>query len=175
MTTEAQLDVGVLEHGLQPVGEPCPLVNQVDAVAREVAQVTLGRRSRNEAGAQQAMAQQIGQPLGILDIRLAARDRLGVVRIDDEDLALLLEQVEDRTPIRARRLHDHRPAVLSSQPIGERQQIVRHGAVGAYLLVDRPIWLRRQQARHDKLLVDIQATAALVQHPHDPSLLSVSP
>jgi hypothetical protein len=58
--------------------------------------------------------------------------------------------------------------------VGERQQVVRHGAVGARLLVDRPIRLRRQQACHDNLLVDIQPAAALVRHPHDPSLRSVS-
>ena len=39
-----ELDVGVLQHRLQPVDEPCPLVNEVDAIAREVAQVTLSGR-----------------------------------------------------------------------------------------------------------------------------------
>jgi hypothetical protein len=75
--------------------EPCPFVNEVDTRAREVAQMALSR-CWDETGAQQAVAQQgatgrnraqqIGQPLGILDVGLAARDRLGVVGIDDEDL-----------------------------------------------------------------------------------------
>jgi hypothetical protein len=37
----------------------------------------------------------------VLDIRLAARDRLGVVGIDNEDVTLLLEQIEHRTPVHA--------------------------------------------------------------------------
>jgi hypothetical protein len=36
-----QFDIGVLKDGLQPIGEPRALVDQVDAIAREVAQVTL--------------------------------------------------------------------------------------------------------------------------------------
>jgi len=37
------LDVGDLEDGLQLVGEPCPLVDQVDEIAGEVRQVALSR------------------------------------------------------------------------------------------------------------------------------------
>jgi hypothetical protein len=36
-----QFAIGVLKDGLQPIGEPGSLVDQVDAIAREVAQVTL--------------------------------------------------------------------------------------------------------------------------------------
>jgi len=165
----SELDDGVLEHGLQSVGEPCSFVNQVETVAREVAQIAQMalRRRWNEAGAQQPVAQQVRQPLGVLDIGLATGNRLDVIGIDDEDLALLFQQVEHRTPVRPRRLHDHRPTIRCSQPVGERQQIVGHGAVGAHLLVDRPIRRRHQQAGHDKPLVNIQPAAALVHHPYD--------
>lgn len=93
-----ELDVGVLQHRLQPIGQPCPLVDEVDTIAREVAQVTLSGR-RDEARAQQPVAQQVGQPLGIFHIRLATRHRLDVVGVDDQHLALALQQVEDGPPI----------------------------------------------------------------------------
>jgi hypothetical protein len=38
-----RLEVGVLEDGMQSVGGPCPLVDQVDAIAGEVAQVASAR------------------------------------------------------------------------------------------------------------------------------------
>jgi hypothetical protein len=89
----------------------------VDAVAGEVAQVAL-RGGRDAAGAQQAVAQQIRQPLGILDIGLAPRDDLGMLRVDDEDLTVALEQGEHRPPVRPRRFHHHRATAL--QPAANR-------------------------------------------------------
>jgi hypothetical protein len=88
---------------------------------------------------------------------------------------LLLEQIEHRTPVGACRLHDHWPAVLCSQPVGERQQVIRHGAVGAHFFVNGSVDAGGQQARHHKPLVNVQPTAALVQHPHVSPLLSVTP
>src|SRR5262249_1508240 len=48
-----ELNVGVLEDGLQPVGESGPLVDAVDAGAGQVAQVALGGGG-DEAGARAA-------------------------------------------------------------------------------------------------------------------------
>jgi site-specific DNA recombinase len=73
-----------------------------------------------------------------------------------------------------RRFHDHWAATLPSQPVGKREQVGGHGVVGAHLLVNRPVQLRRQQARDDELLVDVEPAAPLMQHAHDPSLLSVT-
>jgi hypothetical protein len=45
------------------------------------------------------MTQQIGQPLRVFHVGLAARRRLDVVGVDDQHLALLLEQVKHWTPV----------------------------------------------------------------------------
>jgi hypothetical protein len=37
----SELAVGVLEDGLQPIGQPCSFVDQVDAITGQVAQVAL--------------------------------------------------------------------------------------------------------------------------------------
>jgi hypothetical protein len=67
----SELAIGVLQHRLQPVGQPRPLIDEVDAIAGQVTQVAL-RGGRNEARAQQSVAQQVRQPLGILNVGLAA-------------------------------------------------------------------------------------------------------
>ncbi len=59
-----------------------------------------------------------------------------MVGIDDQDLALALQQIEHWPPVRPGRLHDHRAAARLAQPVGEREQVVGHGTVGAHLLVD---------------------------------------
>ena len=37
-----QLDVGIFEYGLQPIGQPGPLFDQMRAIARQIAQLPLG-------------------------------------------------------------------------------------------------------------------------------------
>jgi hypothetical protein len=56
----------------------------------------------------------------VRDLRLAARDRLGVVGSDDQDVPVLFEHVEHWPPLGPRRLHDHWPTVLCPHPVGQR-------------------------------------------------------
>jgi hypothetical protein len=72
-----ELDAGVLERRPEPGDEARPLLDRVGAVARQVAAVAL-RRRRDEAGAQQPAAQQVGDLLGVLHVGLAAGDGLDV-------------------------------------------------------------------------------------------------
>jgi hypothetical protein len=95
-----ELDIGGLQHRLPPVGESCPLAGEVNAVARQIAQVALGGGG-DAAGAHEPMAQQVCQPLGVLHIGRAARDRLDVIGVDHHHLALLLQQIEHWPPVRA--------------------------------------------------------------------------
>ena len=77
------------------------LADHLRAVARQVTQLPdlLGR---HEAGPQQPDAQQGGQPLGILDVGLAARHVLDVLGVDQHDFqAGGLQDVEDRLPVDA--------------------------------------------------------------------------
>lgn len=75
-----QLDIGVLEHRLEAVGQARALLDQVRAIARQVAQVALRRRG-DEAAADQPVAQQVGNPLRVFHLRLPPRDGLNVVRV----------------------------------------------------------------------------------------------
>ncbi len=67
----AELDVGILQHLRDPVVHPVELARQFDPVARQVAQF-LNRPRRHETGLQQPVRQQIGDPLGVVLIRLPA-------------------------------------------------------------------------------------------------------
>src|SRR5262245_56779111 len=64
---------------------------------RQVTQLPL-RPRRDEAGTHQAVGQQLGDPLRVLDVGLAARDRLDVRRIEQPHLAGALHQIEDGFP-----------------------------------------------------------------------------
>ena len=55
------------------------------AIAGQFAQFTLGT-VRDEAGAQQTMPQEIGDPLGVFDVRLASWHGFDVLGIDDQHL-----------------------------------------------------------------------------------------
>ena len=75
------------------------------------------------------------QPRGIADIRLAARDVLGVTGVDDHHLeAALIEDLVERDPVDAGRLHRHRldPALL--EPVGQAMQVGGEGPEGPHRL-----------------------------------------
>jgi site-specific DNA recombinase len=74
--------------------------------------------------------------------------------------------------VRPGRHHDHRPAALCPQPIGQGEPIGGHGAEGGYFLPNRPIRSCHQQAGYGELLVDVQTAAALVYHTHGSPFLS---
>jgi len=92
-----ELDVRILQHCLNAVGDASALLDEMHAIACEVAPLSL-RGGGDEAPTHQPMAQQLGQPLGVLDIGLASGHGLDVGGVDDEQLDLALQQVIDRTP-----------------------------------------------------------------------------
>jgi hypothetical protein len=66
------------------------------AIAGEIPQLPNGRRG-HEAAPQQAVFKQVGQPLGVGDVGLAARQDLDVVGVDQLELeAPVLQQVPHR-------------------------------------------------------------------------------
>src|SRR5260221_4841885 len=78
-----QLTGGPFPGLLQPVPLGDPLVAQRGARARQLAQVAW-RPGRDEAGPQQALTQEVGDPLALGPIGRASRDRLALLRIDDQ-------------------------------------------------------------------------------------------
>ena len=83
-TRPAQLDAGVVQELVQPAGFRRPHGFELAPVATDQAQFAqvLGW---NEAGADQAVAAQLGQPFAVGDIGLAAGDVLDMVGVDHPD------------------------------------------------------------------------------------------
>ena len=153
-----QLDVGVFQHLLQAVGEATALFDQALPIAGQLTQFPL-LAVRDETALQQAMLHEGGQPLGILQVRLApwhALDRLGV---DQENLETPFQDVVDRLPVHARALHRHVRHAALGQPISHRLQVSRHGGVLAQFLGDVALLVDRQTADADELLVDVESSA----------------
>ena len=80
-----ELDAGVLEHLVQPVGLALTLADLRLAIARQIAQ-RADRLGRHEAGPQQPGLQQLAQPRGVRDVGLAAGDLLDVAGVDQQQL-----------------------------------------------------------------------------------------
>jgi hypothetical protein len=66
------------------------------------------------------VTQQIGQPFALLDIRLASGHRFDVLRIDQDDRAPILHEVEHRPPEHTRTLEGHDLDPQRLQPIREQ-------------------------------------------------------
>ncbi len=101
-------------------------------IAHQVAQIANGF-GRNEAGFEQAMAQQVGEPFTILNVRFVAGHRLHVLGVDQDDLKAAFQDVEDRSPIDAGAFHGHMGDLADWQPVGQRLQPSRGGGEGAHL------------------------------------------
>jgi hypothetical protein len=99
-------------------------------------------RSRTEARPQKPVRVQLLDPLGIVDVRLPPRHILRVPRVDKQDLeAFRLENLEDRNPVHACRLHRDGRHADTNQPVGEPLQITCERP-------KRPDWLRIGLPRH---------------------------
>jgi hypothetical protein len=93
-----QLDVGSFQHLLQPIDFRRPLAHQRRPIAGHFPQLPL-LLGGHEAGPQQPVAQQVGDPLGILDVALAAGHRLDVLRVDQQQGEVPFQHVVDRLPV----------------------------------------------------------------------------
>jgi len=87
-----QLDVGGLQQLLQPVALGALALHQLAPVAQQLTQGSQ-RLRRHEAGLDQAVTHQIGDPLGILHIGLAARHVADMPRIADDQGEVSLDTV----------------------------------------------------------------------------------
>jgi hypothetical protein len=154
-----QLDIGALQHLLQPIDQTGAFAHKVGTVTGQVAQVAL-RPWRDETGPHQSMTEQLGDPLRVLDIGLAARDRLDVLGIEQPDLEAPLQNVVHRLPILAGALHADVRAAARGQPVGEPQEFVRGGPKGLRLAVALTVGTHHETAHHHRLLVHINSRAA---------------
>src|SRR5262249_6513591 len=110
-----ELDVRRLEDLQDTVRLPGPLLDLPLAVAHHVAQLAL-RRRRHEAAAEQAELAQLGEPLAVAYVRLAARHRLHLLGMDQEERDAALQEIGDGPPVHARRLQRDVRAAGGGEP-----------------------------------------------------------
>ena len=157
LATLASLMLAVFKELQEPVALGRLALHQLAAIAQQLAL----RRRRNEALGDQPMADQIGDPLGVLHIGLAPRHVADVAGIADDQFEMPFQHGIDRAPVNAGALHAdlRHPKLL--QPVPQRLQIARHRPEGPDLL-PRP--LARgvdQDAEDDRLLMHVQPTTPL--------------
>jgi hypothetical protein len=112
----AQLDVGALNQLLNPIGQGGLFPYQTLPVPGQSPQLANGA-GRNEAGREQTMPQQIGQPLGINDIGLAGFVPFGVTGLGENHVQGPFQNVKDGAPLHPRALNRHVRAPLPAEPI----------------------------------------------------------
>jgi hypothetical protein len=93
-----QFDARVFQYLLQPLQFPGPLLHQAGAVSGEIAQPPYSRRG-HEAGPDQAMFDQPGDPCRVGDVGLAAGDVAHVPGVEQLQFEGVFEQVVDRFPL----------------------------------------------------------------------------
>lgn len=147
---------------MEPLRLAATLLDQPPSVADELAQLALTAVG-DVAAAEEAVAEEVGDPLGVLHIGLAPGDGLDVAGVDDEQPEVgPLEQVVDRLPIDARALHRDLGHAQTEQPVGQREQLVGDRAERPQLPTGGG-----DDAGHDRVAVDVEPGAAFVDDVQD--------
>ena len=157
--------LAVFKELQQPVAFGRLALHQFTAVAQQLAQLPQ-RPGRHEALGDQAVSNQIGDPLGILHIGLAPRHVADVPGVADDQLEMPLEDGVDRAPVDARALHPDVRHSRFPQPVPQRFEVARHGAKRPHLLVRLRPRRADQKARHERLLMHVQTTTSLDDRLH---------
>jgi hypothetical protein len=167
--TEAGLDPGVLEHVAEPGDLADPLLGHLRAVADHVPGRLDLRRGHETAGQQPAL-QQVHQPLGVGEIRLAARhvlDMPGVAHQHLLEVPVLEQGVVDRHGIDPGGLHRHVRDAQPGQPPG---RLGEHPVKRLERALDRAPAARpvtgHPDRHRDHVLAHIDRGAPLIQHLH---------
>src|SRR5271157_2048465 len=160
-----QLDVGGLQELQEPVAFGRLALHQLAAVAQQLAQLPQ-RPGRHKAPGDQAVPNQVGDPLGVLHIGLAPRHVADVPGVADDQFEMPLQDGIDRAPVDARALHPDVRHSRRPQPVPQRFEVPRHGAKRPHLLGRLRPRCADQKARHDRLLMHVQTTAPLNDRLH---------
>jgi hypothetical protein len=107
-----ELDVGILQRPLEPLDMAAPLPHQLLAGPQQAAQL-LRLGIRHEAAPDKPVGKKVGQPGGVAHVALAARHVLHMRGVGQHQLEVAVaEDVPDRLPVHAGRLHGDIPASL---------------------------------------------------------------
>jgi hypothetical protein len=127
------LEVGDIERLLDALGVLRDLAHDLFARPGQIPYL-LDCGGRHKAPPDQAMGEQIGNPLGILHITLAAWHAANVAGIRQHQRERRFQQVPDRFPVRARRFHPDVRDALLGQPRRQLEQLAGRGAERAHLV-----------------------------------------
>jgi hypothetical protein len=105
--------------------------------------------------------EQLAEPLGVPDVGLATGHVLDVLGVDEPELEVVLEQVVDRLPVDAGRLHRDVGDAEPLEPVAQRQQLAGHRRELCAELRAAALPVGHMRAGGDLLLVDIERRAAL--------------
>ncbi len=112
-----ELDVGIFQRLLQALRVAAAFAHELLAGAQQIPHL-LGRLVGHEAGPDQPMRHQIGQPGGVVHVRLAPRHVLDMGGVGQHQFELAIgENMPDRLPVDARGLH----AAMCVQPSAQSQ------------------------------------------------------
>ena len=152
-----QLERAVLLGG-QRLGQGAPKPDEVTQVA--------DGRWWHEARLDQAVAHQVGGPLGVLDVGLAPRHGLDVMGVGDDQLEMALQDRMDRLPVNPGALHADMRHAVALQPIPHRLQILRHRRKRPDLLMRLAAGLPDQHAGDHRRLMDVETGTAFDDRIH---------
>jgi hypothetical protein len=117
---------------------------------------------------------ELGQPRGVRDVGLSARQILHVSRVHEHHLeGTLVEQVVAGLPVVAGRLHHDEGHRFSDEELAQREDRVGRGAPGRdFRLRSGLVGLLDAHADLDVSFRDVKTGATVVDDVHDASLLS---
>src|SRR4030095_6673121 len=163
------LDVRLFQGFLNSQGVLRNLAHALLARARQSAQL-LNSSGREEAGADQAMGEKVGDPHRVVHVGLSTRHVADVLSVRQNELETLLEQVPHGLPVDTRRLHRDVRYAVRSEALREREQLASCRSERANLSVRG--FRGAPDAGDDGVLVDVKACAPRVENIHDGSSLS---
>src|SRR6266567_5160152 len=126
----------------------------------------LGLGVRHEAAPDKTMSQEVRQPGRIVHVGLAARHGLHMGGIRQRQIEIaVLQNMPDRLPIDARRLHDDVRAAFRGKPLRQVEKRLRGRFDRSNLALDRAVH-HVAQARHHHVLMHIKSGAMRIQNFH---------
>src|SRR5260370_1864214 len=113
-----EFDASVFEDFVNPVVYAVALLDQLDSIACQIAQIA-SRPGRYKAGPDEAVRQQLGNPLAVAGARLPSRDGLDLKPIGEDQLKMTFQRLPDRRPGNAGSLHPHLSPFLRHKPAAQ--------------------------------------------------------
>ena len=160
-----QLHIGCFEHFLHTINLLSPFLDQGLGIPGQVTQFTK-RSGRNKAGAKQTVLQQIGDPFGVFDVRLAAWNGFQMLSIHQKHLQMAFQHVKDGFPVACRAFHSDMGDSQGFKPITQQQQVRCHRAKRSPFLAPLALGTGNDGTDDHISLMHIKSCTALIHEIH---------